>query len=328
MKRKALALFSGGLDSILACKLVEQQGVEVEALHFITPFFGCSEPSSYVSTARDKYGIELSVIDAADDFLKTLAKPSYGYGSGFNPCIDCKILLLDLAKRELVARKASFLISGEVLGQRPMSQNRSALDLIGRKSSAGDLLVRPLSALCLPPTEPEREGWVDRSKLAGIQGRSRKHQMNLAATLGITEYPAPAGGCVLTDPVLSKRIRKLFGLVEIDGNACRLMQVGRHFFLPNNNWLILGRNEAENNRIEELSRNGDLVISAYGVPGPTGLLRGKNNYSDRVLAGSILGMYTKLRNTPEVDVRLTGYGVSEKMIIPPSGQEAVDACRA
>lgn len=327
MTTKALALFSGGLDSILACKLVETQGIDVEALHFVTPFFGSSEPSNYACAVREKYGIRLSVIDATDDFLKILEKPSYGYGSGFNPCIDCKILLLDLARRELVARKASFLISGEVLGQRPMSQNRNALDLIGRKSSTGDLLLRPLSALNLPPTEPEREGWIDRGKLVGIQGRSRKQQMALAAALGITEYPAPAGGCVLTDPVLSKRIRKLFSLVEIDGNACRLMQVGRHFFLPNRSWLILGRNEGENNRIEKLSGSGDLTLSAVGIPGPTGLLRGNDNYSDRVLAGTILGVYTKLRNAPTINVGVTGSGVSESVTVTPASLEVIHPYR-
>lgn len=320
MKVKALALFSGGLDSILACKLMEEQGIEVEALHFVSPFFGHGKDrESYPEEVWKQYNIKLSVIDISDEFIDVLRYPPHGYGRYFNPCVDCKILLLNWAKSELALRGASFLISGEVLGQRPMSQRRDTLRIVERDSSVTGILLRPLSALKLPPTRVEEEGLVDRTRLLSINGRSRKKQMAMARELGIHEYPSPAGGCILTDPILSKRIKNLFELIPvITGNACLLMQVGRHFALPGRSWSIVGRNEAENEVIEGLSQPGDLLLNIVGGPGPTCLLREADTSSDRSLAASIVAGYSRLRGEPEVEVLVCSEDVCETLRVTPA----------
>lgn len=317
-KVKVLALFSGGLDSILACKLMEQQGIEVEALHFVSPFFGRrKDRESYPEEAWRHYGIRLSVIDVGESFIEVLKDPPHGYGRCFNPCVDCKILLLTRAKRELASRGASFLVSGEVLGQRPMSQRRDTLRIVERDASVTGLLLRPLSALKLPPTRLEEEGLVDRTRLLGISGRGRKEQMALARELGIHDYPAPAGGCVLTDPALSRRIKNLFGAMPvITENACLLMQVGRHFLLPGKSWLVVGRNEAENKEIKGLFQSGDLLLNIIGGAGPTGLVRGAAPFSDRSLAAGIVAGYSQLRGEPEVQVSIRGDGCETIKAVP------------
>lgn len=309
-KVKVLALFSGGLDSILACKLMEQQGIEVEALHFVSSFFGRrKDRESYPEEAWRHYGIRLSVIDVGESFIEVLKDPLHGYGRCFNPCVDCKILLLTRAKRELASRGASFLVSGEVLGQRPMSQRRDTLRIVERDALVTGLLLRPLSALKLPPTRLEEEGLVDRTRLLGISGRGRKEQMTLARELGIHDYPAPAGGCVLTDPALSRRIKNLFGAIPvITENACLLMQVGRHFLLPGKSWLVVGRNEAENKEIKGLSQPGDLLLDIIGGAGPTGLVCGASSFSEHSLAAGIVAGYSRLKGEPEVQVSIRGDG--------------------
>lgn len=316
---KALALFSGGLDSILACKLVEQQGVEVEALHFVSPFFGHSrDRESYPQEVRRRYGIRISIIDVGDDFIDILRDPPHGYGRYFNPCIDCKILLISRAKKELTGRGASFLVSGEVLGQRPMSQRRDTLRVVERDSSVSGILLRPLSALRLPPTRVEEEGLVDRSRLLGISGRGRKEQMALAHELGVSDYPSPAGGCVLTDPALSRRIKTLFKeMPAVTENACLLMQVGRHFRLPGNGWLIVGRNAAENEAIKGFSQAEDRILNVAGGPGPTGLLRGEATTSDQSLAAGVIAGYSRLRGEAEVQVLIRSGEICQILTVAP-----------
>ena len=279
---KALALFSGGLDSILATRLVMAQGVEVEAVQFVTPFFNyhlLTDPEAHVARIKEKYGISVLLEDISPGYLRLLHAPRHGFGKNFNPCIDCKILMLTRAKEMLGERGASFLLSGEVLGQRPMSQRRDTLNLIERESGTRSLLLRPLCAQLMKETLAEQQGWVDRAKLLRFSGRGRGQQLALAAQFGISDFPAPAGGCTLADPILGRRIKMLYspdspvGAEEIAVNDIRLLLLGRHFRLPGGGWLILGRDQRENETIARLGEVGDILLDMEEWPGPTGLLR-------------------------------------------------------
>jgi tRNA-uridine 2-sulfurtransferase len=278
----ALALFSGGLDSILAAKLVASLGVRVVAVKFVTPFFDyelLEDPEKYRQEIMEKYGIEVILYDLSDNYLDLLHNPAHGFGKNFNPCIDCKILMFTRAKELMAKYGASFLISGEVLGQRPMSQRRDTLRVIERDSDNDGLLLRPLSAKLMTPTEAETEGWIDREKLLNFSGRGRSRQIQLAKEYGITDFPTPAGGCILADPILSSRIEKIYKgdfvieAKEITVTDIRLLLLGRQFLLPEGTWLILGRNEKENIKIEALAGEDDTLLHMPDRPGPTALLR-------------------------------------------------------
>lgn len=281
-RRTALALFSGGLDSILACHLVAAQGVRVVAVKFVTPFFDyelLADAEAYSQDMWHKYGIEVVLDDLSAGYLDLLHHPRHGFGKHFNPCIDCKILMLSRAKEMMAAFGASFLVTGEVLGQRPMSQRRDTLRVIERDSGAEGILLRPLSARLLPETEAEVQGWVDRERLLNLGGRGRARQIALAREFGITDFPAPAGGCILADPILSRRIARIyagdfvFAAESITIPDVRLLLMGRQFLLPTGGWLILGRNEQENNRLLALAQTEDAVLSMPERPGPTAILR-------------------------------------------------------
>ncbi|MBU2053859.1 MAG: tRNA 4-thiouridine(8) synthase ThiI, partial [Proteobacteria bacterium] len=206
MKVKGIALFSGGLDSTLAVKVISDQGIEVRGITFETPFFGAAKARA----AAAGIGLPLQVLDITEEHLKMLRAPRYGYGKNMNPCIDCHTLMLKIAGRKMEEEGADFVFTGEVLGERPMSQGKQSLQVVAKNAGYPDRILRPLSAKLLPETEPEREGKVDRSRLCDLQGRGRKRQMEMAAHYRIASYPAPAGGCLLTDPIFSRRLRDLF----------------------------------------------------------------------------------------------------------------------
>ena len=278
----AIALYSGGLDSILACRLIMAQGIRVVAVKFVTPFFDdylLGRAAEFQAEVLRKYGIDVRVHDLGEGYVQLLANPRHGYGKHFNPCIDCKILMLRTARELLAEHGASFLISGEVLGQRPMSQRRDTLRVIEKESGCESILLRPLCARHLPETTPELEGLVRRSELCAFRGRGRLDQIQLAARFGITDYPAPAGGCMLTDPNLAGRIagfyqdRERMNGAGLRVNDIRLLLVGRQFHLPGGHWLVLGRNEQENERIAALAGAGDWLLTMTTRSGPTGLLR-------------------------------------------------------
>ncbi len=259
------------------------QSIRVKALKFVTPFFDydlLEHESRYCRTVKEKYGIDVELIDISRDYINLLGDPPHGFGRYFNPCIDCKILMLSKAKELLMERKGDFLITGEVLGQRPMSQRRDTLQVIERDSSCRDLLLRPLSAKRLNPSQAEIKGLVDRERLYGITGRGRQPQIDLARKFGIRDYPNPAGGCILADPNLSKRVEKLYqGDFPIVGEKIgvtdiRFLLFGRHFLLPEKYWFILGRNQAENEKIDSLRQPQDWLFTLKERPGPTGILRG------------------------------------------------------
>ncbi len=278
----AIGLFSGGLDSILACRIIADQGIRVRALKFVTPFFDhdlLRREEEYRQEVEEKYGLEVELIDLSDGYIELLRNPAHGFGKNFNPCIDCKILMLTRARQLMGEYGASFLITGEVLGQRPMSQRRDTLNVIERDAVCREILLRPLSAKLMNPTLSEQQGLVDREKLYAFAGRGRKPQIKLARQLGITEFPAPAGGCVLTDPNLATRIEQfyagLFAIAqgEFRVNDIRLLLLGRQFRLPGGYWLVLGRNEQENERLTEMREPEDWLLLMPERPGPTALLR-------------------------------------------------------
>ncbi len=285
---KALSLFSGGLDSILATRLVMEQDIEVVAVQFVTPFFNYAileDIEGHRQKMMEKYGIHVQVVDISKGYLQLLHNPAHGFGKNFNPCIDCKIMMFTKAKKMLSEHGASFLISGEVLGQRPMSQRRDTMNVVERDSGTRSILLRPLCAQLMQETEVEKQGLVDRSKLLKITGRSRTPQLALAAQYGITDFPAPAGGCTLADPILSRRIKTMYiadsntAQPDVTVTDIRSLLLGRQFMLPGGGWLILGRDEQENLRLKGLAQQEDAVLLMEDWPGPTVIVKKIDAYA-------------------------------------------------
>lgn len=293
---KAIALFSGGLDSILACRVVQGQAIEVTAIRFVSPFFNYDLllNSSYQIEIKEKYGIDVMLLDISEEYLVLLRSPSHGYGKHFNPCLDCKIFMINKARELMGQLGASFLISGEVLGQRPMSQRRDALRVVERDSGCDGILLRPLCAKHLKPTIPELEGVLDRSKLCDFSGRGRSQQIALAKEMGIADYPTPSGGCVLTDVNVSGRIKRYYGENETIRVAdMRLLTLGRHFVLPGGAWLAMGRDEAENVKVLALAEPDDTTLKLVDRPGPAALIRNLREVSDLAIAAGLVARYGK-----------------------------------
>ena len=252
---KAIALFSGGLDSTLAMKLIIDQGIDVLALNIYTGFGSTKDRLEHMQSMCDQVGAELKIIDIESEFLQdVLFNPKHGYGKNFNPCIDCHAKMFAVAKRIMEVEGASFLISGEVMGQRPMSQNKDALQTVLNESNCDGLLLRPMSAKMLTPTIAEEKGWVDRGRLFGFKGKSRRPQIELAKKLGIYFYPQPAGGCLLADSAFSKRLRDLMEYEpDFDLKDVKFLKIGRHFRLSSSAKLIVLRKKDEKDILKNLS---------------------------------------------------------------------------
>jgi tRNA-specific 2-thiouridylase len=316
---KVVSLFSGGLDSILSVKLIQSQKIEVIAFHFVLPFCDSKQEkqNKAVATARE-LGIEIEIFQSGKDYIEMLRNPKHGYGRNMNPCIDCKIFMLKKAKLFMKKNGASFLFSGEVVGQRPMSQRKNSMNLIEKKSGVEGLLVRPLSARLLEPTIPEKKGWIDRNKLLGLEGRGRKYQIELAREFGIKKYPSPAGGCCLTDPQFSARLKDAFAHKEETIPELRLLQVGRQLRLKSGAKLIVGRNEKENQIIENLAGDDDLLIEGADFASPLVLLKNSKNPEDIEIASSICVRYSKKKESKsaKVIVRTKAEKISEKEVSP------------
>lgn len=326
---KAIALLSGGLDSTLAIKLMQEQGIDIVALHFTTPFCQCGGSKdgckATAHTVAENFKIPIKTINNTDEFFKILKHPKHGYGSHMNPCIDCRILMLQTTQKYMAECGASFVVTGEVLGQRPMSQHRQSLDLIERESGLAGLILRPLSAQWLEITIPEKEGWVDRAKLLDIKGRSRKPQMSLANSFEIKDYPCPAGGCLLTDPSFSLRVKDLLQYSDLILNDVLLLKAGRHFRLDRQTKLIVGRNDGENNIILSLVKESDVIIDMRDCPGPAGLLRGDCKQSNLDLACRITARYADSKpGDAEVtaEIRINNI-LSKKIKVMPFGDKEV-----
>jgi tRNA-specific 2-thiouridylase len=303
---KAIGLLSGGLDSTLAAKIVLEQGIELEAINFLTLFCNCTnrgETCLASQKAVASLGIPLRVFNVSEEYLDVVKHPKHGYGRNMNPCIDCRIFMLKKAKDYMSETGASFLVTGEVLGERPMSQRRDAMRLIEKEAGLEGLILRPLSAGLLPPSIPEKEGWVDRERLLKIQGRSRKPQIQLAVDFGIRDYPCPAGGCLLTDPGFAGRMKDLMRhSPDFRLNDIHLLKMGRHFRFSPKTKLVVGRNEEENQKIRTFSREEDLLIKVAHHPGPLSLLRGEPEAEEMEKAAAITARYSKAKEVERVKV--------------------------
>lgn len=318
MQRKALALLSGGLDSTLAVKVMLEQGIQVEALNFTSPFCTCTGKNagckSEAIRVAEELDIPIKVMNKGLEYLEIVRKPKHGYGKGMNPCIDCRIFLLRKAKEYMAESGADFVITGEVLGQRPMSQRRDTLRLIERESGLEGLLLRPLSAGHFAPTVPEQEGWVDRAKLPSIQGRSRKEQMQLAEELDIKNYPCPAGGCLLTELSFISKIKDVFNHTEVlKVRDFQILKVGRHFRIGKGTKVIIGRNEAENQVLEKLLQPDEAAIRWIEGSGPMGIVTGDQDDSLLEIAGKILLRYTKAEHGKQCSIKAI-YRNEEKLL--------------
>ena len=286
---RALGLFSGGLDSMLAVCVLAEQGIELTGISFETPFFSAGR----AKTAARQLGIPLIIRDITSPHLEMMSNPKHGFGSHMNPCIDCHILMVGIACGIMREEGFDFVFTGEVLNERPMSQGRQSLRIVEKESGCEGYLLRPLSARLLDETVAEREGKVDRGKLLSLHGRSRKPQMELARKYGLRDYPTPAGGCLLTDPGFSRRLaemRECEGLDDV--RNIRLLKLGRHFRIGGGCKVIVGRNEGENRRIRELTAESDAILTPRGVPGPTVLITGGADENDLLQAALLLARYS------------------------------------
>ncbi|MCK5287588.1 MAG: hypothetical protein KAJ79_00875 [Candidatus Omnitrophica bacterium] len=308
-KIKAIAAFSGGLDSILAIKIVLEQDIDIIALNFKTSFCRWDKSNndctgSSIKRMADHLGVEFKAVYLGDDYLEMVRDPKYGYGKNINPCIDCRIFKFKVVKKFMDEIGASFVITGEVLGQRPMSQHRRSLTLIEKESGLEGLILRPLSAKLFSLTIPEEKGWVNRDNLLDISGRTRKPQIELAKQYGIRDYPTPAGGCLLTDKYFSKRLRDLFKFGNTYSKDLELLKVGRHFRISNQFKLIVGRDEQENQRILDLSEKGDLFFEPLELSGPSALGKGIYDENIKEVSSKIIARYTSLNEKVKVITKI------------------------
>jgi len=327
-KAKAISLFSGGLDSILATELVRRQGIEVIAYNIKTPFGipkkdGVTEAQQAAETLK----VPLVVQCVDKEYIKMLRNPKFGYGKNINPCVDCKIFILNQAKKYAKTVRADFLFTGEVLGERPMSQHGAALRTIEKEAGLEGKLLRPLSAKLLAETEAEKQGLIDREQLLAIEGRSRKPQFELAKQFGIKVYPSPAGGCLLTCEEYAKKLRDLFNhkkRVSVEDVA--LLRVGRHFRLGENK-IVVGRNQAENVYLAEHRGRGDFLFEVPApIMGPTTLLQGPKNRTAIEVAAKLTAFYSDSK-TPEATVNYGKEAMDKTVAVSVPKREDVDKLR-
>jgi tRNA-specific 2-thiouridylase len=317
---KALALLSGGLDSTLAIKVVQDAGIEVEAINFTSPFCRCSGASGgcgAAANAAKQLDIHLHYQACGEEYLRIVEKPPHGYGKRLNPCLDCRIHKFKLAKTKMDDIGAAFLITGEVIDQRPNSQRRDALDIVERDSGLRGYILRPLCAKHLRPTIPEERGWIDRGRLLDIKGRGRTQQIDLAEEYGIKDYPCPAGGCLLTNEEYSLKVKDL---LEHDGKltmrSIHLLRFGRHLRLSPDIKIIVGKDQAENEALTKTAAPEDILLELADFAGPVTLYAGVPEEKLLNLAAAITAGYGHIPNDTEIKVHVTG-GVKRQLFVKP-----------
>jgi tRNA-uridine 2-sulfurtransferase len=327
--RKAVALISGGLDSMLAARLMRNQGIHVEGINFFTGF--CVEGHTHAirNSKQDKpkrnnalwsaeqIGIKLHIVDVIDEYKDVVINPKHGYGAHLNPCLDCKGFMVRKAREWMEQHGFDFIVTGEVVGQRPMSQRRDTMPVVARESGAFDRLLRPLCAKLLPETLPEREGWVDREKLLDFSGRNRKPQIALAASFGFTEFAQPAGGCCfLTDKNYTQRLSDLWsnrGDKHYELDDILLLKIGRHLRPRPNFKLIIGREEGENNFLSGYRRDFTHLFTVSHA-GPLALVDGSVNDVDLDFAARLLARFSQGRSADKVSVEIHLHGATARTI--------------
>ncbi len=302
----ALALFSGGLDSMIAIKLMTMQGIKVTAINMNIGFGSRTDVSDIMRERAELAGAKFLVLDVRDDYLKkVLFNPKYGYGKHFNPCIDCHGFMFRIAKEYLTELDADFMVTGEVLGQRPMSQRSEALGLVKKLAlDEEDLILRPMCAKNMEITKPEREGWVDREKLLDISGRSREVQLRLAAEFGWENFQSPGGGCLLTDINFTKKMREFIEHNDLEVEDIDVLKNGRHLRLPNGSKLVIGRDKNENELLEKAINHKYIKIKADEIPGPFALLSNSADEEDFNLAARIVLTFAKTDISTQYSVHM------------------------
>ena len=318
---------SGGLDSILAARLMTELGIDVVCVNYYIEFAVCGGGPTAATKAAKDLGVDLRVFDITAEYLEMFRNPKHGYGANINPCIDCKIFMLKKAKAYMDEVGASFLVTGEVLGERPMSQRRDALNIIEKQAGVRGILLRPLTAKNLPPTLPEEAGIVDREKLLDIKGRGRKPQMELAAKFGIKEYPNPSGGCLLTDPGFTKRVKDLIAHDDLNLESLRLLKTGRHFRLSDKTKLVIGRDRGENDELEGLIKDGDVCLRLRDRQGPLSIVRGPADEALIKKAAQIVAQHTKFRGEEFLNMLWWRQGTDERQILPIKAAPADDVAK-
>ena len=317
-KGRGLCLMSGGLDSQLAVCVLREQGVHVEAVVFASPFFKISAAKQ----AAEKLQVTLHIVPFTRDILELVAHPPHGFGTALNPCIDCHAGMIRRAGELMRENGFDFVATGEVLNQRPMSQNRRSLEIVEKDAGLDGRLLRPLSALLLEPTRPETEGVVDRNRLLGLNGRSRKPQMALAAQYGLEDYPSPAGGCLLTEKGFC---RKLADVRDHEGLETErlvwLLLYGRHFRLPGGQKCVVGRDSRDNAALKKNRAADDVLLHTVNVPGPTVLIPAAANEEAMALAAGICAAYSDHGTRAEVVVRIIRGETSEERPVAPLAKE-------
>ena len=334
-KPKGVALLSGGLDSTLAVKMMLEQGIEIEAIAIKTPFcdFDCGKGCGHkVKEVASELNIPLKTVYFGKEYLRMLKRPKFGFGSGMNPCIDCRSMMYRSAKEHMLKTGSEFIITGEVLHQRPMSQNPRALKIIEEETDTKGIILRPLSAKCFPPTDVEINGGVNRVELCNISGRSRKTQLSLAKKFEILDPPNAAGGCLLTDPQFSIRIRDLMQHLRVDelpsDNDVELLKLGRHFRLSGFTKLIIGRNESENFKLRSFVCGLDVLIEAKDFPGPIGILR--SNHHEHSLVEKASQMVLRYSDSPrehESEVIISHNGKTSNLSTLPMDASDIEKLR-
>jgi tRNA-specific 2-thiouridylase len=304
-KTKAVGLISGGLDSILALRVLLDLGIEVVALNLKTPFCTCDSGGRCFSlTVTEEWGVPLRRVYGGEDYIQMIKQPRHGYGKNMNPCLDCRIYLFTKAREIMENEGADFVFTGEVLGERPMSQRKEAMDLIERESGLKGKVLRPLSAKLLEPTLPEKEGRILREKLFDIQGRSRKPQLEMARRLGINEFPNPAGGCLLTDANFARKIKDSFIYKEDTLRHIQLLKIGRHFRLPTGAKVIAGRDQRENEILMDISLPSELKFTAHDCKSSYALLLGEGSPENQTWAAGVCARYSDRENLSKLAVRI------------------------
>jgi tRNA U34 2-thiouridine synthase MnmA/TrmU len=319
-KVKAIVLLSGGLDSALALKLVQQQGIDAIAVNFLSPFCTCDQKGRCFSREiAQKSGVPYKVVSKGKAYLKVVRKPKYGYGKGMNPCIDCRIYMLKKTRKLLTELGAKFVVTGEVLGQRPMSQHRKALSIIEKDAGLEGKILRPLSGKLFPITEPEKKGWIDRKKLLAVQGRSRKPQFDLARKLKVEEFACPAGGCLLTLKEFANKLKDLFEhKKKVTTNDVLLLKIGRHFRFGKNK-IIVGRNEKENSILAKRKQKTDYIFEVPGWGSPISILQGKKNIEAIEFTARLTAMYSDCKDE-KVRVKYGSKNPLKTIIVKPSSK--------
>ena len=316
-KKKVVALLSGGLDSQLAIKMMQEQGFDVSAVAIKTPFcdFDCGRGCGFEIRERaDDLNVNLKTVYLGDEYIEMLKHPKHGIGAGFNPCIDCRSMMFDAAKKHMEEIGAEFIISGEVLGQRPMSQHAPALRTIENESNLVGKIVRPLSAALLPETDPEKDGLIKRENLGMIRGRTRRNQLDMAKKYGIENPPNAGGGCLLTEPQFGIKAKDLFSHTENPTiNDIDLLKIGRHFRLDEETKFIVGRNKDENEMIKAIALPGDILLEAKDFVGPVSILRGSNAKKHLKFASSVTLRYSDAPNNEQAIVSIKNNDLVEEI---------------